>query len=71
MSNNASTDETEAVIKKYEAMGMPIQYYKNEQNIGADGNFEKCFSKALGKYVWIFGDDELLFNHSKVIKTMV
>lgn len=64
ISNNASTDETEAVIKKYEAMGMPIQYYKNEQNIGADGNFYNCFSKATGKYVWIFGDDELLFNHS-------
>lgn len=64
VSNNASTDHTNEVVNSFINKGLPISYIINEINIGADGNFEKCFSKASGKYVWIFGDDELLFNHS-------
>ncbi len=37
-----------------------IRYYKNETNLGYDYNVNKLFKVALGKYVWIVGDDDLL-----------
>jgi abequosyltransferase len=60
VSNNASTDNTTDIVKKHIQLGLPLQYFKNENNIGSDGNFESCFSKATGKYFWIFGDDDYL-----------
>lgn len=62
ISNNASTDNTDLIVSKYIDKGLNVNYYKNESNIGPDRNFESCLSKAKGKYFWIFGDDELLFN---------
>jgi glycosyltransferase involved in cell wall biosynthesis len=59
ISNNASTDETEDFITPFVEQGL-ITYRKNLENIGADRNIMKCVEEASGKYVWIFGDDELL-----------
>jgi len=64
VSDNASTDNTEEIINKFKNQLIPIIHLKNNVNLGFDGNFESCFSKATGKYVWIFGDDELLFNNA-------
>jgi acetyltransferase-like isoleucine patch superfamily enzyme len=64
ISDNASTDETESIINKFKNEIIPIIHLKNQINTGFDGNFESCLSNATGKYVWIFGDDELLFNNS-------
>jgi acetyltransferase-like isoleucine patch superfamily enzyme len=64
ISDNASTDDTDFVVNKYIGKGLKVNYYINEYNIGPDGNFESCLSKAKGKYFWIFGDDELLFNNA-------
>jgi glycosyltransferase involved in cell wall biosynthesis len=66
ISNNASTDDTDLIVNKYIDEGLNVNYYKNESNIGPDGNFESCLSKAKGKYFWIFGDDELLFNNALI-----
>lgn len=62
ISNNASTDDTDLIVNKYIEKGLKVNYYINESNIGPDGNFDSCLSLAKGKYFWIFGDDELLFN---------
>lgn len=66
ISNNASTDGTDAIVQQFVDLGLPIRYFSNEKNLGADGNFYNSYQNATGKYVWIFGDDELLFNHSLV-----
>ncbi|PZP50927.1 MAG: hypothetical protein DI598_04465 [Pseudopedobacter saltans] len=64
VSNNASTDNTEELIKNY---GNKVNsYYKNESNIGPDGNIASCFDKAKGKFVWIFSDDEYLVPKSLI-----
>lgn len=59
--DNASTDETRDVVKKY-AEHKFLKYIKNDENIGADNNFKKAISLSSGKYVWIFGDDDLVFD---------
>jgi glycosyltransferase involved in cell wall biosynthesis len=60
ISDNASPDETRAVVEEFIARGMEIRYIRNNQNIGADANFLQCFEQARGKYVWLFSDDDLI-----------
>ena len=60
ISDNASQDETAAVVEEYRQRGLRFRYIRNETNIGADANFLQCFEGARGKYVWIFGDDDVL-----------
>ena len=60
ISDNASPDETRAVVEEFIASGMQIRYLRNTQNIGADANFLQCFEQARGKYVWLFSDDDLI-----------
>jgi len=60
VSDNASPDETRAVVEESMARGAQIRYIRNSQNIGADANFLQCFEQARGKYVWLFSDDDLI-----------
>lgn len=60
ISDNASPDETPAVVDEFQRRGLPVRYLRNRQNIGADGNFLQCFEQARGKYFWLFGDDDIL-----------
>jgi abequosyltransferase len=60
ISDNASPDETPDVIAEFQQRGLRLRNIRNETNIGADCNFLQCFEQARGKYVWIFGDDDIL-----------
>ena len=60
ISDNASPDSTEALVRSLIAEGLRCRYLRNAHNIGADPNFLQCYREARGKYVWIFGDDDLL-----------
>lgn len=72
ISDNCSTDNTEEVVYKYKNLGNNILYTKNNKNLGIDGNIEKCFSLAKGKYVWIFSDDDILLDgiFNKIIQLL-
>jgi abequosyltransferase len=60
ISDNASPDDTPAVVAEFQEQGLPVRYLRNPENIGADGNFLQCFEQARGKYFWLFGDDDVL-----------
>ena len=60
VSDNASPDETPALIKDLVAQGLRVRYLRNAENIGADANFLQCFERARGKYVWLFSDDDVI-----------
>jgi abequosyltransferase len=60
VSDNASSDETPSVIDEFEKRGLKLRRLCNDVNIGPDANFQQCFEKACGKYVWIFGDDDII-----------
>lgn len=59
--DNASTDDTEAVIRDYQqASKINIRYVKNSENIGYDRNVDALFRHAHGDYVWTLADDDLV-----------
>lgn len=60
VSDNCSPDNTTDVVNGYIGRGHPIAYHRNTENIGADRNITACFTKARGKYVWVFSDDDFL-----------
>jgi glycosyltransferase involved in cell wall biosynthesis len=61
MSDNASTDSTSQVIETFcRNSSIPCRTFRNQTNLGADGNILQCFSEAAGRYVWIIGDDDIL-----------
>jgi abequosyltransferase len=69
--DNASTDETPEYIACLKNRKR-ISYYRNSENIGGDANFINGVKLAKGKYIWLFGDDELLVENgiSNVIKIL-
>jgi glycosyltransferase involved in cell wall biosynthesis len=60
ISDNASSDETPAVVREFEKKGLHLRSLRNGTNIGSDANFLQCFTEASGKYVWLLGDDEIV-----------
>lgn len=59
--NNCSTDETEQVSLNFSQIIPNFRYICNNSNIGSDNNFVKAFSECNGDFIWLVGDDELLF----------
>lgn len=62
ISDNASPDETPALVREFQERGLKLRSIRNETNIGADANFLQCFEQARGKYFWLFGDDDILIS---------
>ena len=62
VSDNCSGDNTPEVAHSYYNDSINLKYIRNDDNIGADRNFAQCFSLATGKYVLIFGDDDILLD---------
>ena len=61
ISDNASPDDTEAVVRRLIAEGLRCRYIRNPENLDADPNFLQCYEQAAGTYVWIIGDDDIIF----------
>jgi abequosyltransferase len=59
ISDNASADNTPSIVVQAKHLDPNIEYIRNPENLGADGNFLQCYERAGGKYVWIFSDDDL------------
>jgi glycosyltransferase involved in cell wall biosynthesis len=58
ISDNASTDRTEEICKKYADKDPRIRYYRNERNLGAAKNFNLVFELSSGVYFkWIAADE--------------
>ncbi len=58
ISDNGSTDETEAICRAYAAQDARIRYERVEENLGAAYNFNRVFELARGRYFkWAAHDD--------------
>ena len=60
ISDNDSKDDTEKIVKEFKNKYLYIKYYKNSMNIGANRNIYLVAKKAIGKYIWIIGDDDII-----------
>lgn len=59
VSDNASTDATEAICRDYTTRDKRIKYSRNATNIGASGNYNRVFELARGDFFkWASHDDE-------------
>jgi glycosyltransferase involved in cell wall biosynthesis len=55
--DNHSTDDTEAVVKKY-LEDPRVSYYKNEKNLGLVGNWNRCLKYPRAEYIkYVCADD--------------
>lgn len=59
ISDNCSEEDLKAIVDSYRQQGLEVTYYRQETNIGPDGNFLFCFGKAKGKYCWLLGSDDI------------
>lgn len=58
ISDNASTDRTEAICREFAGTDRRIRYHRNEVNIGLGPNFNRVFELANGTYFkWACHDD--------------
>lgn len=62
VSDNASTDDTQAVVAKYLQGNEDIMsYFRQPENIGGQRNFRHAVKAVNSKYVCLLGDDDVLF----------
>lgn len=58
ISDNASTDRTEAICRDYAGKDSRIRYIRQSENMGASDNFQFVLDKAVGEYfMWAAYDD--------------
>jgi abequosyltransferase len=58
--DNASTDETPAVVEAERARFARFSYVRNDRNLGIDGNIHRCSQLASGTWVQFLSDDDIL-----------
>ncbi|MBB3592907.1 glycosyltransferase involved in cell wall biosynthesis [Rhizobium sp. BK529] len=58
--DNASTDRTQQVAEEFIARGLPIRYFKREENAGGGPNFASAFRLGKGEYLIYLADDDIL-----------
>lgn len=58
--DNDSGDETESVLRGYQATMMRLRYEISVINEGPDRNFGKLLGMATGDYAWLLGDDDVV-----------
>jgi len=64
ISDNASDDDTTAVVQLYQKKFKNIQYHRHAENVGAARNISSVLKQGVGKYLWLIGDDDLVTAHA-------
>lgn len=59
VSDNASTDDTESIVRAMHDQWPELIVIRQARNVGADENFCSCVERVTGGYFWIIGDDDL------------
>ncbi len=70
VSDNASSDDTQLKVASFSSVEYRLSYFRQEENIGFDGNVRFLYEIAQTDYVWFFSDDDILLPGaiSKVMK---
>jgi len=64
ISDNASTDGTLTICKKFDNKFKNFKLFESTKNNGADWNYSNVAKIATGKYIWFMGSDENIANQS-------
>lgn len=60
VSDNGSPDRTPEVVRRFREGGLPVEYFRQERNLGINPNLCQACEMVRGRYGWLLGDDELL-----------
>src|SRR3989344_4451659 len=60
VSDNASADNTKAVVLEYARRNKRVKYFRNEINIGSGNNYLKSIERASGYFAQTLGSDDWL-----------
>lgn len=63
ISDNASSDNTAAVVASFQAKYDLIFYRCNNKNMGADFNIAQVLKMGKSRYLWLMSDDDLIINN--------
>jgi abequosyltransferase len=67
--DNASSDNTNEVVKKWMKQYQLLYYSVNEENLGSDVNFVRALNRPCTDYVWPLGDTSKI--EKEVLKSVV
>ncbi len=59
ISDNASTDLTQAICEEYAVKDLRVRYYRNSSNIGGHNNANQTIKLARGQYFKLAADDDI------------
>ncbi len=57
--DNASTDDTLRIADSYAARDPRVKVLRNQENVGAEGNFTRCIGVTGGDYTAIYHSDDI------------
>ncbi|RYY38226.1 MAG: glycosyltransferase [Chitinophagaceae bacterium] len=69
VADDASKDDTYAILQQYAAKDARIRLYRNEQNTGYNINFSNACEKARGAFIAIADQDDI-WEHNKIAQLM-
>lgn len=58
--DGASPDNTSEVMAEYMSRNPALRYYRETENSGIDGDYDKAVGYAIGEYCWLMTDDDLM-----------
>ncbi len=58
--DGASPDNTPEVMAEYTSRYPALRYYRETENSGIDGDYDKAVGYATGEYCWLMTDDDLM-----------
>ena len=57
--DNASTDQTPAIVAAWQEDWPELRYHRNPYNIGGNANYLRALELTQSTYAWIIGDDDV------------
>lgn len=64
ISDNGSKENILPIINFYKKKNLSINFSKNSKNLGFGANFCKVVRMAKGEFIWVIGNDDLLYMHA-------
>jgi glycosyltransferase involved in cell wall biosynthesis len=64
VSDNCSSDSTEAVVRAYQPTMPYLHYHRNSVNIGFDKNILTLYRLADTRYIWFLSDDDAVLDNA-------
>lgn len=70
VSDNGSTDGTARLVREIASTAAQVRFFSNPSNVGFDLNVDLCFQRAVGDFVWIISDDDIICREGGVARVL-